>query len=338
MPPPGATIKDVAHLAGVAVSTVSLTLNTPDRVLPATRQRVHAAIRTLGFVRNSAARDLRKGDTQTIGILLRDVRNPFYASLARGIEERSAEGEYLGQLGYSAESTVQERRYLDLFIESRVSGLIVAPVMADLRIFRELVDRGVPVVLLDHGVEDGSLASVLSDSIEGGKLAARHLLAEGRRRLMFVGDRRRRQVDDRLLGARQVVSDHGKEAEIRTLDIVDLSIEGGRAAAAQLLALLPRDRPDGILAANDLVAAGLLQVLLQDGSIRVPEDLAIIGYDDIPYAGGVLLGLSTVRQPSHEIGYRAAELLLSELRHPEGVSRPCIRLTPELVVRGSSRI
>jgi LacI family transcriptional regulator len=334
---PAISIKDVARFAGVAVSTVSLTINHPDRVKPQTRDRVQAAIKTLGFVRNAAARQLRRGSSGSIGVLMREVRNPFYISVASGAEETAGAAGLLTQSGYSEGSADDERHYLELFLESRSAGLIVAPVSDDLGDLLTLQRRGVPVVIVDRAIEDRSFSSVFADPFAGGYLAAGHLADTGRTRIAFVGPRRHgRPASERFAGAARAVEDRGTAGPLQLIAIDSYSVEAGREAADLILGMPAASRPDGVFAVNDLVAIGLLQRLRSTGGVSVPDDIAVIGYDDIPYAGSALIGLSTIRQPSRAIGQKAAELLIAELDGGIAAERTLVRYEPELVVRASS--
>src|SRR5690606_7190449 len=176
-------VKDVAAAAGVSVGTVSNVLNRPDRVSARTVERVQNAIQELGFVRNDAARQLRAGRSRSIGLIIPDIGNPFFAEVARGAEDRAAEAGLTVLLGSSDETEERQAAHVDLFREQRVNGVLITPASDDVSGLRALVDAGVPVVLVDREAPDSAFASVAVDDIEGGRLAAEHLLATGRRRI-----------------------------------------------------------------------------------------------------------------------------------------------------------
>ncbi|WP_394554105.1 LacI family DNA-binding transcriptional regulator [Agromyces sp. MMS24-JH15] len=334
--PPPASVRDVAALAGVSVGTVSNVLNRPDKVAPGTVERVQAAIERLGFVRNDAARQLRAGRSRSIGLVVLDVRNPFFTDVARGAEDRAAEDGMTVLLGNSDDDPVREGAYLDLFEEQRVHGVLISPRTDDPPRLHRLRSRGTPVVLVDRESPDLGLSSVAVDDVVGGELAARHLLSIGRRRIAFVGGPSSiRQVTDRLAGARAAVA----EVEGATLEVVEteaLTVLAGRAAGEALRARRPEDRPDAVFAANDLLAMGVLQALVMRGEVRVPEDVALIGYDDIDFASAAVVPLSSIRQPAALIGYTAVDLLLREAATPQGFERERVVFQPELVVREST--
>jgi len=324
-------IRDVAERAGVSVGTVSNALNHPERVSPDAQDRIRAAIEELGYVRNDAARVLRAGRSTTIGLVVLDVRNPFFTDVARGAEEEAARHGMSVLLGNSDEHPGREASYLDLFEEQRVRGVLISPYGdVDARL-RRLHDRGIGAVLVDRASVDPRFGSVSVDDIAGGRLAVEHLLATGRRRIAFVGGPADiRQVTDRLAGARAAVEGE-PGATLRVVPTGALTVLEGRRAGLELLAA---ERPDAIFAANDLVATGLLQALVMEGSARVPDDIALIGYDDIDFASAAMVPLSSVRQPAALIGRTAVRILLDE-DGADATARQTV-FQPELVVRAST--
>jgi LacI family transcriptional regulator len=331
------SVREVAAAASVSVGTVSNVLNRPDKVAPATVARVLAAIEELGFVRNDAARQLRAGRSRSIGLVVLDVRNPFFTEVARGAEDRAAEDGMTILLGNSDENVDREHAYLELFEEQRVHGVLISPLGDDLPRLERLRGRGTPVVLVDRESEDRSISSVSVDDVVGGSLAVRHLMETGRRRIAFVGGPTTiRQVADRLEGARRAVA----EAPGVTLEVVgteSLTVLQGRAAGEAIRGRPAAELPDAIFAANDLLAVGVLQALIMLGSVRVPEDIALIGYDDIDFAAAAVVPLSSIRQPASLIGYTAVDLLLKEADAGEGFTPEQVEFQPELVVRDSTR-
>lgn len=329
------SIRDVAERAGVSVGTVSNVLNKPDRVSEAVATRVSDAIRELGYVRNDAARQLRAGRSSSVGLVVLDARNPFFTDVARGAEDAAAEHGVAVLLGDSDEKPEREAAYLDLFEEQRVRGVLVSP-LGDIR---ERLQRmralGTPVVLVDRMAEDASLSSVSVDDVAGGRTAVAHLLETGRRRIAFVGGPLGlRQVADRLAGAQHAVA-AVPDAQLEVLEGSALSVSEGRRMGEQLVARDPTERPDAVFTANDLLAVGLLQALVMRGGVRVPDDIALIGFDDIDFASATIVPLSSLRQPSRLIGQTALGILLEEADDPTLAPRQVV-FQPELVVRESS--
>jgi LacI family transcriptional regulator len=319
------------------VGTVSNVLNRPDKVSADTVARVQAAIGDLGFVRNDAARQLRAGRSRSIGLVVLDVANPFFTDVARGAENRAVESGLSVLLGNSDESIERESVYLDLFEEQRVFGVLITPVgdAADRLIRLRL--RGIRAVLVDRQTDDLNFSSVAMDDVAGGNLAASHLIEIGRTRLAFVGGPLGiRQVADRLAGARAAVARH-PSVSIEVVETDSLTVLQGRAAGEALRGRSASERPDGIFAANDLLAMGVLQALSMQGDVQVPRDVALIGYDDIAFAAAAVVPLSSIRQPSVLIGYTALDLLLREVEGGDDFAHEHIVFEPELVVRESTR-
>lgn len=330
------SVREVAALAGVSVGTVSNVLNRPEKVSPVTVERVQRAVAELGFVRNEAARQLRAGQSHSIGLIVLDVRNPFFTDVARGAEDRAAEGALSVLLGNSDEKPEREAAYVDLFQEQRVHGVLISPLSEDLSRLRTLRERGTAVVLVDR--QDGAqeFSSVSVDDVAGGYLAVRHLLDLGRRRIAFVGGPTSiRQVSDRLRGAQNAV-DEVYGASLEVIDSDGLTVLHGRAVGDALRDRAAFARPEAVFAANDLLAVGILQALTMLGEVRVPQDVALIGYDDIDFAAATVVPLSSIRQPSTLIGSTAVDLLLREAAGGAEFAREQIVFQPELVVRAST--
>ncbi|GAB3974679.1 LacI family DNA-binding transcriptional regulator [Plantactinospora veratri] len=331
------SIRDVARHAGVSMGTVSNVLNQPDLVSNATRARVLAAIDELGFVPNHAARQLRRGRSRTLGLVVLDVANPFFTDLAKGVEDTIGTAGMAVIFCNSDGDRSREDAYLDLLKEQRVQGVLITPVDdASARLLR-LRDRGIHVVLLDRRSRHANLCSVSVDDRLGGELAVRHLLEAGHRRIAFVGAARLEQVRDRHAGAVQAMTGAGLgQRDLPRLDTPAMTVAAGRDAAARLIGA-PRDnRATAVFCANDLVALGVLQELTRQ-RIRVPEDVALVGYDDIDFAAAAAVPLTSVRQPRQRLGQTAAELLLGEVNEPAGHRHQQVVFEPELVVRESSR-
>jgi LacI family transcriptional regulator len=330
------TIRDVAARAGVSVGTVSNVLNARANVTADAADRVRAAIAELGYVRNDAARQLRAGRSRGIGLVVLDVGNPFFAAVARGAERRAAEAGMVVLLGSSEQDANREASYLDLFREQRVNGVLVSPASEDLSALARLTASGIPVTLVDREAPDSGLASVAVDDDEGGYLATAHLLSEGRRRLAYVGGPLgTRQVADRLAGARRAVAEV-PGAALEVIECAGMTVLHGRAAGEELRARALAERPDAVFAANDLLAMGVLQALSMLADVRVPDDIALVGYDDIDFAAAAVVPLTSVRQPAELIGWTAVDLVLRQAAGTLATADATVRFRPELVVRAST--
>jgi LacI family transcriptional regulator len=331
-------MKDVAMLAGVSLGTVSNVINSPDLVRAPTRERVETAIAKLGWVPNQSARQLRAGRSRTLAVVVMDIANPFFTDLVLGAEDYGHERGYFLQVSNSAQQLGRERIHLRLLEQQRVGGVLLAPISGLSEPVRQLQRRGIPVVLLDRAGDTTDLCSVSVDDVEGGRIAVQHLLDHGHTDIALVGGPGDlEQVRDRRHGAELARARHGR-ARLLAISTPNLDAASGVAAAGELAALPTAERPTAVFAANDLLAVGVLQGLLTSG-LRVPDDVALIGYDDISFAASAAVPLSSVRQPGREIGRRAAELLLQEIaaaEQDEPHEHTAVRFTPELVVRRSS--
>ena len=323
-------MREVALHAGVSIATVSNAINRPAKVRPATVERVQRAMDELGFVRNDAARRLKRGRSSSIGLLVEDFANPFFIDIARAIEASADEVGLSVLLGDSNRSTDRELSYLDVFEQQRVEGLIIAPVSPDL--LERIARHGTPAVLLDRQAGSRAFSSVALDDHAGGRLAIDHLASLGRRRAAFVGGPLTiPQVGDRLAGARAAARARG--IELIHVATAALTFDEGERVGHELVA--SGTLPDAVFAANDLVALGVVKALHMERGIDVPAQVAVIGYDDISLARHSLLPLASIQQPSAEIGRTALALLLDEMRDPD-VERRQILLPPRLVVRDSA--
>jgi LacI family transcriptional regulator len=329
-------MKDVARRAGVSVATVSNVVNRPDLVSPVTRVRVQAAIAELGFVRSESARVLRAGRSQVLALLVLDLANPFFVEVMLGAE-RAARAAGLGVLVCnSAQSPAEEADYLELFAQQRVRGVLVTPADGTGGTLADFARGGIPYVLVDRAVPGADACRVLVDDVAGGAMAVGHLLAAGHRRVIYVtGPLEITQCRDRLAGARKAALEAGLPPEsVGVVECARMDIAAGRDAAARLMGL--PDRPTAVFCANDLLAIGVLQTLFGAG-VRVPEEMAIVGYDDIEFAGAAAIPLSSIRQPAARMGQAAAELLIEETgAHGDEHAHKEIVYQPELVVRASS--
>jgi LacI family transcriptional regulator len=328
------TIYDVARHADVSVASVSNFLNWPDRVSVTMKRRIGEAVDDLGFVPSLAARQLRGRPSGIVGASFVNASNPYFGGIATAVEKMVADNGLTVVVGSSHESAEQQKRLLDLFEQLRFDGVVVSPSDDDLEPLRRRRDQGTPIVLVDHEDPEHRLSSVSLDHREGGRLAAQHVLDAGRRRLLFAaGPEGVRQVERRLDGCRLAVR-QTPDVYLQIVRTPDLDLADGTAVGRRIAEQPPAERPDAVVAGNDLHAIGIVAGLTAAG-IRVPEDIAVVGYDDIPFAAVAAVPLTTVRQPIAEIGTAAARLLLDEIAQPGRVPRDVV-LAPELVVRASA--
>lgn len=328
-------IRDVAERAGVSISTVSNALNRPHLVSVDLLERVRATAGELGYVPLQAARQLRAGRSGLLGMTVINIANPFFGEMVAGAEDAASSSGLRVLVGNSSDSVDREREHLELFERVQVEGALVAPFGDETPWLDRLIARRIPTVLVDRVDESGRVPYVTFDDVAGGRLAAEHLLSTGRRRLAFVGARNTvRQVRDRLRGAQSAATDAGVGA-IEPIWTERTTSEVGVALGRSLAARPPHERPDGLVTSNDHLAIGVLHGLISAG-VSVPADVAIVGYDDIEFAAIAAVPLTSIRQPSRQMGLHAANLLLEAIR-TGGAGEPSGHVyAPELIVRGST--
>lgn len=331
------SIREVAAHAGVSVGTVSNVLNRPSMVAASTRDRVHASIKALGFVRNESARQLRAGRSRMIGLIVLDVANPFFTDVARGAEDEASNAGLSVILCDSDHQPAREGGYLDLLEQHRVQGILITPVSDNWPRLAELQARGTPVVLVDSRSPSGNHCCVAVDDVLGGDLALTHLLEAGHEQVAYAGGPLNlRQVSDRRDGAARALARAGASpSDLMLLETPTLNVASGQAVGAVVADTRPSDRPTAVFCANDLLALGVLQELTQR-NIKVPGDVAIVGYDDIDFAAAAAVPLSSVRQPRQLIGRTAAQLLLDEAVQLDAHRHRQVIFSPELKIRDSS--
>jgi LacI family transcriptional regulator len=329
-------IADVAARARVSVGTVSHTINHPELVSQRTRTAVQRAIRELGFVPNEQARVLTGASSQVIGLVVLDVVSPFFMQAARAVERAAREAGHVVILCNSDNDADRESELLRILAAQRVRGALLTPSSTNSSLDRESIQaRRLPLVFLDYqnSPED---CSVSVDDVAGARLAVQHLLDLGHQRVAFVGGGHGlRQHIERAQGAREAIIAAGIDPTTGFVEINQegLGIQDGVLAAERLLQ--GGNIPTGIFCGNDMMAFGVYRGLSAAG-VSIPEDVSLVGYDDIDFAADWIVPLTSVRQPTDELGYLAAQLLLDHSAgDPAHVHRQVV-LQPELIVRSSS--
>ena len=335
---PGRTpsVKDVAVAAGVSLGTVSNVMNRPEMVAAGTRERVERAMAELGFVRNESARQLRAGTSRTLAYVMLDGSNPFFHDVAQGIELAADDADLSLFICNSNSRAEREEVHLERLMQQRVQGILITPVNPDSPTLDEVSRRGIPLVIVDRIRPGGGFCSVAVDDVFGGRIAVEHLVEKGHSRVAFVGGPASLgQVRERLQGAREAWAELGlPDEDLVVLPTTALTVSEGRLAGERLAGLPARRRPTAAFCANDLLALGLLQQTI--GSARqVPDDLAIVGFDDIDFAAAAAVPLTSVRQPRQELGRTAARLVLDEATNQAHVHEQA-EFVPELIARAST--
>lgn len=324
-----ATIKDVARAAGVSVATVSRALNGAENVLPHTRQRIVDIARELRYAPSGAARSLITRRTDTVGALLPDLHGEFFSELIRGIDQ-AARARGLHLLLSSSHDDATEAAAALRAMNGRVDGLIVMSPHADDDFLSQNLPPNLPAVLLNSGLQRPAQRVFAIDNFGGARAMTEHLVASGRRRIAFLGGPVANfEARERERGYRAGLPP-GVPAWL--LD-GDFSEAGGQRAAAQLLALPAAERPDAVFAANDIMAIGLLGTLVAAG-LRVPEDIALAGFDDIPIARYVSPALTTIHVPIADLGIDALDALADRLETHDADATTTV-MPVQLVVRRS---
>jgi LacI family transcriptional regulator len=265
-----------------------------------------------------------------------DGTNPFFHDVAQGIELAAEDADLSLFICNSNSRSAREAVHLDRLLQQRVQGILITPVDPAAPHLDELIRRGVPMVIVDRIGNADSCCSVAVDDVLGGRIAVEHLAEQGHTRVAFIGGPESLgQVHERLVGAREMWESLGNDPEdLIYLPTETLSVSEGRSAGERLAGLAARRRPTAAFCANDLLALGLLQQSIGAG-LRVPDDLAIVGFDDIEFAAAAAVPLTSVRQPRQELGRAAAQLVLDEATNPDHRHQQ-LQFTPELVARAST--
>jgi LacI family transcriptional regulator len=326
------SLRDVAKAAKVSVGTVSNVLNRPEVVASETLTRVQATIKELGFVPNGFARHLRSGQSRTLGLIVPDVANPFFTEVARGVEDAASKRDYAVFLCNSDESATKEDRYVNVLIQQQVRGVLITP--ADMKSDRLEVmrERGIAVTLLDREIKGRKQCSVSVDDVHGGQIAIEYLAGLGHKNIAWVcGPESIPQVADRGAGVTKAAKVAG--AKIETIRVPLMNAAKGEEAAKKILEL--GVMPTAIFCANDLLALGVMRALLAN-KVRIPDQVSVLGYDNIEFAPSAAVPLSSIAQPSYQMGVTAADLLLNECEDGENHEHQQIRFQPQLVERAST--
>jgi LacI family transcriptional regulator len=329
------TISDVARAAGVSVGTVSNVLNNPSIVARTTRQQVEVALRATGFVRDARARSLSGSPGTTVGCVLLDLANPYFAEIARGIEDGLGERGCVAIICSSDVDAARLSRCLHTLLENRVRGVILNAVEEVPAELDGILETGVAVVLLDNPGLRSDVCSVTSDNVTGGRLVAEHLLDLGHRRIALL--RHERQIpalDDRVNGAYEAASARGLEPAQVFRDVFFGPADETDGAGQAVDAALAGDDPCTAFVCYSDTAALNVMAELRDRGVAVPDQMSVMGYDDLPFARLLSPALSTVRQPTHSLGRAAAHLVLAEAE--PGHQHRQILFTAELIAREST--
>ena len=326
-------MRDVAQQAGVSVMTVSRVVNGEPGVLPETAARVEQAIRRIGYQRNDMARNLRRNatGTQTVGLVIDDLANPFFAALARAVEDQARLRGYLVLIASSGDDFRREREAVRAFSARRVDGLILVPVSGSHKFLAAELERGTKVVCVDRPADQLEVDTVVVDNRNGAVRATNHLLAHGHRRIGYLGDRQEIwTVKQRYVGFCDALAAAGLKPDPLLIRHGLRSREDASDAVRQLMAAA--DPPTAFFTSNDLMSVGVLSGL---GPSR--EQVAVVGFDDFALADGMTPAVTVVSQDPVALGATAAQLLFARIDGDTSAPREVVLLT-RLIARGSGEI
>ncbi|UZP66683.1 LacI family transcriptional regulator [Desulfovibrio mangrovi] len=327
------TILDVARLAGVSTATVSRVINFPDTVREATRVKVLLAMEKCNYKYNALARGFATKRSNTIGLIIPNINNPVFSDSTLGVQEYADRNKIKIILGNTSYNYSQEENLIKVLRESQVDGLIITTTNPKGEVLKSLVDEGFPFVLLFSTIKGGPISAVGVDNFRGGYIATEHLVSLGHRRIGIVAGNF--STTDRSFhrwhGYKRCLKDHGIPYDKELLVQTEYSLSGGRDSIKRLLAL--PSPPTAVFCSNDYIALGAIKGAREAG-LALPEDLSIVGFDDMPTASYMVPALTTVRQPAYQMGQRACELLLQLMEKPTKPVQDMMDI--DLVIREST--
>jgi LacI family fructose operon transcriptional repressor len=325
-----ASIKDVAEAAGVSTATVSRVLSNGLHVRPEVRERVKAAVERLDYRPNLVARSLRSQQSTTIGLIVSDIRNPFFTSLSRAVEDTMYEQGFSVLLCNTDEQPEKEAIYLNLMRDTSIAGVIISPTRRTVASFTDS-NNPFPVVVVDRSIPNVDVDAVLLDNVDAAYRLTTHLIEQGYRRIGALCSDMSTGLE-RQTGYEKALREHGLALRAEHVKYVPPKMEAGYAAALKMIDTA--EPPDALFTVNSLLAAGALQAI-QERHLTIPDDIALVTFDETTWASLVQPAITLIAQPTYEIGKTAAELLLQRIADPGRSTRQVI-LKGQLLVRGSS--
>jgi DNA-binding LacI/PurR family transcriptional regulator len=326
------TSQDVAKRAGVSIATVSRVLNDSPHVSPHVRRKVLRAVKDLNYQLNRTAQRLRAKQSRVIGLIISDIQNPFFTAVVRGIEDIAYQQGYSVVLCNSDEDPEKEKLYINVMRAEAVAGVILASTSQSDPLAVDLVEHGIPVVAVDRRLRHRQIDSVLAANVAGAQQAVTYLIGLGHRQIGFVGlPLTRTPGKERYEGYQRALQEHGLTVDRRWVRIADAKQQGGYQATLELVQASPT--PTALFVANNLMTLGALDAVRERG-LRIPDDMSVVGFDDVPWATLLQPPLTAVAQPTYELGQKAAQLLLERLAQP-GKPVAHVQLPTTLIIRAS---
>lgn len=326
------TLKMVAERAGVSVNTASRAINNKSDINEETKKRVLKVAQELGYVQNATAVALRTKKTRTLGVVIADNRNPFYAEVLNGIEEAAREKNYHIILANTQRDYQKEEEAINLLLAKRVDGLLITPVQDRNDDIKKLIEANIPFVIVGRDFESIEVDAVYNDEVKGGFFATEYLIKKGHKRIAFInGFLHKSPAQGRLEGYKKALKEHGIPLVDMMVSVGDIDVEDGYERTKQML----EKNLDftAIFAYNDMMAFGAMQVIKEKG-LRIPEDIGLVGYDDIPFSSLISPSLTTIKLKKQELGAESVKLLLSRINGSREKMKK-IMLNVELIVRGT---
>ncbi|MBF9017592.1 MULTISPECIES: LacI family DNA-binding transcriptional regulator [unclassified Oceanispirochaeta] len=331
------TIKDIAKKAGVSVAAVSKALNDQPDIGQKTKDRIKRISKEMGYTPNAVARNLVKRDYKTLGILIPDISTPIYPAIYKGISASAIKYGYTLLLGDMNRNLDNEKQYAQTMMENRVAGLIVSPICNDTSHLEEVVRGQIPIVYFGGKVNHKMKYYVGINNVLGASLATEHLISQGHKNILMISDKNETKTRlDRIHGYVSVMEKNKLEPKVRICSTGSLGRECG---SEEMLKIIDEgsELPTAIFALNDSMAIGIMEVLMNH-RIRIPEDVAIMGYDDIPFSSLPMINLSTVWQPKYETGEAVIKLINEVLTSSAEIEQKSVILDPHLCLRNSTAL
>lgn len=328
-------LKDLAKQLNVSVSTVSRTVNGTGRVGAKTRERILDAIKQTGYQPNEVARSLKRRSARTLGVVVADLSNSFYSKVIKGVEKVASENSYNVFVCNTDEEVGKEEEYIRVLLQNQVSGLVIATVGSDVRLFQSYIDSGIPFVFIDNLPSlDDHFNLVAIDNAKASRSITQHLVDQGHRKIaMMTGPLNQSTSSERMLGFRKCLEENGITPEERWIGVGTFKQEYGYRMMREWL--LNEDRPTAVLAANDFLMYGAIKAIYERG-LKIPEDIAVACFDANDETGLISPGITAIIQPAYEIGSIAAEIIMRR-EHDKGRKQyEKIELEPVLLLKQSS--
>jgi DNA-binding LacI/PurR family transcriptional regulator len=328
------SIKKIAKKAGVSTATVSRVLNGSDKVREKTAKQVMKVVEEMNYRIDHVARRMKvkQNDSLVIGLIITDIGNPFFSNVAMGVEDVAYKNKHILMICNTNERPEKEKFFLNSLLSEKVSGVIIVPTNGNEHFLGKLVDDGFPMVMVDRRIKDLNIDTVSINNEAGGYIATRQLINQGHKRIGIVcGIKGLSNTEERFEGYKKALKEAGISFSKELVTYGDYIESGGRQAMTQLLSL--NERPTAVFSTNNLMTLGCIKEIYSR-KINIPEEMALIGFDDSTWAEALIPPLTTVKQPGYELGVNAAELLIKRLNNGD-TSKMNIVLNPELIVRES---